>query len=320
MTSVTHDELTLQLEVTSRLLDGEAVCVLELRDPTGRDLPAWTAGAHIDVRLDHSLVRQYSLCGNADDRSVWRIGVLLEPQSRGGSRHIHTAIRPGTEVTVVGPRNNFALEPASTYVFIAGGIGITAILPMIAAAEAAGSTWRLHYGGRHRSSMAFLNELAPYADRVHVHPQDEVGLMDLPSILGAPRADTLIYCCGPEPLLTAVSTHAQRWPPGALHVERFAPKRRTEPVLHETFEVELARTGVTLAVPLDKSILQVAEAAGAQISSSCLEGTCGTCETGVLEGLVDHRDSLLTPEEQAANDVMFVCVSRAACSRLVLDL
>jgi ferredoxin len=169
--------------------------------------------------------------------------------------------------------------------------------------------------------MAFRSELtAAHGDHVVLHPQDVEGLLDLDAILATPRPDTLVYCCGPEPLLLAVETRCAAWPTGTLHIERFAPKGQGEPVLHESFEIELAQSGMTLTVPTDRSILQVVEAAGISVLSSCQEGTCGTCETTVLNGEVDHRDSLLTPDEQAANDTMFICVSRAACPRLVLDL
>jgi ferredoxin len=192
---------------------------------------------------------------------------------------------------------------------------------MIAAATAAGAEWELHYGGRTRASMAFRTQLCGgHGDRVRVHPQDEAGLLDLATILGTPARDTLVYCCGPEPLLLAVEDHCAGWPADALHVERFAPKEQGEPVRHESFEVELARSGRTLTVPTDRSILEVIVAAGIPVESSCQEGTCGTCETPVLAGQVDHRDSLLSPDEQALNDTMFLCVSRAACPRLVLDL
>jgi ferredoxin len=163
-----------------------------------------------------------------------------------------------------------------------------------------------------------LEELT--GSRVSLHPQDEVGLIDLDRILGTPQPDTVVYCCGPEPLLRAVEQRCAAWPAGTLHVERFAPKDVGEPVLTGAFEVELATSGRTLSVPPDRSILQVVEDAGIAVLSSCQEGTCGTCETAVLAGTVDHRDSLLTPEEQAANDTMFICVSRAACPRLVLEL
>jgi ferredoxin-NADP reductase len=317
----THDEVDLRLRVARRATGAEGVVVLDLADPAGGELPAWSAGAHVDLELPGGLVRQYSLCGDPADRSVWRIAVLREPESRGGSAHVHEALHEGEEVAVRGPRNHFALVPAPRYVFVAGGIGITPILPMIDAADAAGAEWELHYGGRSRRSMAFLESLEEVTgNRVVLHPQDEVGLIDLAAILGTPREGTLVYCCGPEPLLAAVEQRCAAWPEGTLHLERFAPKDVGGPVLTGSFEVELTVSGRTLTVPPEKSILQVVEEAGVQVLSSCQEGTCGTCETPVLEGEVDHRDSLLTPAEQAANDTMFICVSRAACPRLVLEL
>jgi ferredoxin-NADP reductase len=248
--------------------------------------------------------------------------VLRAVQGRGGSAHVHANLVLGSPVHVRGPRNNFPLVTSPRYLFIAGGIGITPLLPMIAAADAAGADWRLVYGGRSRASMAFQVDLAQrYGDRVLVAPQDEVGLLELQGLLGVPSVDTVVYCCGPEPLLLAVEQHCQAWPAGALHVERFAPKAQDEPpVLSTSFEVELSLTGKTVVVEPYQSVLEAVEAAGVQVLSSCQEGTCGTCETPVLEGEVDHRDSLLTPEEQAANDTMLICVSRAACPRLVLEL
>ncbi|WP_164701799.1 PDR/VanB family oxidoreductase [Modestobacter sp. KNN46-3] len=322
----THDEVDLRLQVARRTTGAEGVVVLELRDPTGADLPAWSPGAHIDLLLPGGLTRQYSLCGDPHDRAVWQIGVLREPAGRGGSALVHDQVQEGAEIDVRGPRNHFELVPAARYVFLAGGIGITPILPMAAAAEEAGATWEFHYGGRTRTSMAFLEALEAleaktgHGLRVTLHPQDEVGLIDLDRILGTPQPDTKVYCCGPEPLLAAVEQRCADWPPGSLHVERFAPKEQGERVLSGDFDVELTLSGTTLTVPPDKSILQVVEEAGIPVLSSCQEGTCGTCETGVLEGTVDHRDSLLTPEEQAANDTMFICVSRAACPKLVLEL
>jgi ferredoxin-NADP reductase len=317
----THDEVDLRLTVVSRTEGAEGVVVLDLRDPSGTELPAWAPGAHIDLNLPDGVIRQYSLCGDPADRSVWQIGVLREPTGRGGSVHVHDELTEGSEVDVRGPRNNFPLIPAPRYVFIAGGIGITPILPMLGAAQAAGSQVELHYGGRSRRSMAFLESLAAITEApVTVHPQDEVGLIDLEAILGTPRPDTLVYCCGPEPLLQAVEEHCGTWPSGSLHVERFSPKEVGEPVLAGAFEVELAQSGMILTVPPDRSILDVVEEAGVPVLSSCQEGTCGTCETPVLDGQVDHRDSLLTPDEQEANDTMFICISRAACPRLVLDL
>jgi ferredoxin-NADP reductase len=297
------------------------VVTLDLRDPSGAELPAWAPGAHVDLVLTDDLVRQYSLCGDPRDRTTWRVAVLREPDGRGGSAFVHDKLLPGASVRVRGPRNHFPLEPASRYVFIAGGIGITPIMPMLAVATAAGAEWQLTYGGRSAASMAFVDELrAAHGDRVVRRPQDEHGLLDLDAILGEPADGTLVYCCGPGPLLDAVEQRCARWPSGALHVERFTPKEQAAPVLSATFDVELTVTGTTLTVPPDRSVLEVVEEAGVQVLSSCREGTCGTCETPVLRGRVEHRDSVLTEAERDAGDVMMICVSRSLGPLLVLDL
>jgi len=315
------DDIDLDVRVERRVDGADGIVVLDLVDPTGRDLPSWQAGAHIDLALPGELNRQYSLCGDVDDLGTWRIAVLREPDGRGGSAYIHDHLVPGAVVHVQGLRNHFMLRASTHYVFVAGGIGITPILPMLRAAALAGSSWELHYGGRQLASMAFRDELAQApGGQVTLHPQEQVGLMDLDAILGAPRAGTTIYCCGPEPLLNAVEERVVGWPEGSLQVERFAPKDVGEPVFDGSFEVELASSGEVLTVPPDRSVLEVLEDAGVPVLSSCQDGTCGTCETPVLSGEVDHRDSLLTPAEQAANTYMYVCVSRAACPRLLLDL
>jgi ferredoxin-NADP reductase len=299
------------------LADG--VVTIALRDPDDRPLPPWTPGAHVDLLLDGARTRQYSLCGDPADHRVWRLGILREA---GGdsSVFVHDRLQPGDVVRVRGPRNNFPLTPAARYLFIGGGIGITPLLPMIATAEAAGADWRLVYGGRQRSSMAFLDELAGYGDRVSVCPQDETGLLDLDGLLGVSREDTAVYCCGPEPLLAAVEQRCTGWPHGALHVERFAPRPQAEPARTEVFQIVLVQSELTLEVPPDRSVLDVVEEAGIPVLSSCAEGTCGTCETPVIDGIPEHRDSVLSEDERAANDCMMICVSRACSSRLVLDL
>jgi ferredoxin-NADP reductase len=226
-------------------------------------------------------------------------------------------------VRVRGPRNHFPLVSAPHYQFIAGGIGITPMLPMIEAAEAAGVRWRLAYGGRKRASMSFLEDLAAYGERVTIWPQDEQGLLDLQGILSSAREDTLVYCCGPEALLSAVEGACASWPAGALHVERFAARpgadQPTSGAL-ESFEVVCQRSGLTVTVPASRSVFEVLEDAGVSVLGSCLEGICGTCEAAVIEGTPDHRDSVLSEEEQACNDAMMLCVSRSLSSRLVLDL
>lgn len=168
----------------------------------------------MDLRLDTGLVRQYSLCSTPKDLHVWRIGVLREEEGRGGSRHVHDTLHEGATVRARGPRNNFPLVPAESYLFIAGGIGITPILPMLEEAERHGADWELVYGGRSLASMAFREELVKrYPDHIRVHPQDEHGFLDLDSLLGTPRPGTLVYCCGPEGLLKAVEARCPRGPP-----------------------------------------------------------------------------------------------------------
>jgi len=314
-----QDKHTTILEVTRRRMAADGVLLLTLADPAGHELPGWAPGAHIDLVLpDLGLTRQYSLCGSPDNRSEWQIGVLRKPDGRGGSQHVHDALLVGARVEVRGPRNNFELLPAQRYLFIAGGIGITPILPMIQAATAAGRPWELLYGGRTRGSMAFLKDLARYGDRVRVYPRDEAGRLPLASVLGDRSPGRIVYCCGPEPLLAAVEARCAGWPAGILRTERFAAHR--EQAGHQGFEVELRRSGRTLRVPPDRSILEVAEAAGVAPLSACREGVCGTCETRVLEGVPDHRDALLTEQERKAGESLMICVSRAQSARLVLDL
>ncbi|MFD9193448.1 PDR/VanB family oxidoreductase [Streptomyces phaeochromogenes] len=308
-----------ELVVERRDLAAEGVLALTLRHPLGEELPAWEPGAHIDVVLGPDLERQYSLCGDPADRHSWRVAVLREPDGRGGSAHVHGQLEAGGKVRVRGPRNHFALQPSPRYRFVAGGIGITPILPMLAEAEAAGAEWTLLYGGRTRNSMAFAEELSLYGDKVRVAPQDESGLLDLAAELGTPQSDTLVYCCGPGPLLDAVEERCAEWPKGSLHVERFQPKVQ-ETGADTEFEVVLERSGHTLTVPANVSVLDTVRSAGVEVLFSCTEGTCGTCETDVLEGTPDHRDSVLTDEEREAGETMLICVSRCRGKRLVLDL
>jgi cytochrome P450/ferredoxin-NADP reductase len=318
--TVVTRELETEVRVAAKEHESDGVVALTLRTVDGAPLPAWTPGAHVDLILGGGVPnRQYSLCGDVEDLGAYRLGILRDAEGGGGSRHVHDRLATGDVVRVRGPRNNFALTPSPRYLFIAGGIGITPILPMIAAADAAGAEWRLVYGGRTRDSMAFLDELAVHGDRVSVCPQDETGLLDLAALLGTPQPDTLIYCCGPEPLLAAVEARSAAWP-SALHLERFAARPLSAPVRAEAFDIELRRSGLTLTVPPEQSILDVVEAAGVGVLSSCAEGTCGTCETGVLDGEPDHRDSVLTADERAANDCMLICISRSCGARLVLDL
>jgi ferredoxin-NADP reductase len=286
----------------------------------GVTLPAWEPGAHVDVVLPSGLIRQYSLCSDPADRTGYRIGVLREPESRGGSIELHDTVSRGDELVIRGPRNHFALVDAPAYLFVAGGIGITPLLPMIAAARAAGRPWRLVYGGRRRAGMAFLDELT---GDVQVVVEEESGMPDLAAEITAVAPGTAVYTCGPEGLLGAMEKlAAEHLPAGALHLERFGPVGDVEAIQEgdTAFEVELARTGTVLTVPADRTLLETVREVVPGMPSSCEEGYCGTCETGVLGGTPDHRDTVLDDGEKAANDVMMICVGRSLTPRITLDL
>jgi ferredoxin-NADP reductase len=317
-------EFTTDLVVRRRHQAADGVVVLDLVDPQADTLPAWEPGAHVDLMLEEALVRQYSLCGDPSDGNVWRVGVLLDAQSRGGSRHVHEHLAEGASVRVRGPRNHFPLVDSPKYLFIAGGIGITPIMPMIESAQRAGSDWTLIYLGRSRTTMAFAGELsAAYGDRVQLWPGDEKGRFDLGAALKEPTDETLVYCCGPEPLLSAVEQSCGHWPEGSLRIERFAakaPAPDADAEALDTFQVVCQRSAVTVDVSADVSILEALEDADVPILSSCLDGICGTCQVTVVEGTPDHRDSMLTDAERASGNTILTCVSRSRTERLVLDL
>lgn len=316
---------TLNLDIDVRHDSTDNVAAITLKHPDGGELPKWQAGAHIDVHLTDEagteFVRQYSLCSDPQDTSAYRIGVLNEEQGRGGSARIYRALHPGTNVTVSWPRNTFRLATADKYLFVAGGIGITPIMSMIREVEAAGAQWELHYAGRQRKNMAFLDELSAYGDKVKLYPKDDCGGLVLSELFASVQDDRLVYVCGPEKLMQEAEERTAHWPKDSLRLERFAPKpiERDEP--DTSFEVEFSRSDVTVEVGAEETILQAAANAGMPVISSCEEGTCGTCETPVESGEVDHRDSILSPSEQESSKTMMICVSRAngMCPRLVLD-
>ncbi|OZC29622.1 PDR/VanB family oxidoreductase [Gordonia polyisoprenivorans] len=285
-------------------------------------VPEWDPGSHIDLILGADLIRQYSLCGSVADGDHLRIAVLREPSGRGGSERVHDVLAVGDTVEIKGPRNHFPLVDAASYLFVAGGIGITPLIPMIAQVDDAGAEWSLLYGGRTRSGMAFADDLVEkYGDRVTVRPEDEYGLLPLADALDDQRVGTTVYCCGPEPLLTAIEKLCDTRPDVELHVERFAPKAQTvDGTDGASFEVELAQSGREIRVGEGETVLDALLREGIDHDFSCREGTCGTCETAVLDGVPDHRDSVLSDEEKAENDCMMVCVSRSCSPRLVLDL
>ncbi|WP_298251914.1 PDR/VanB family oxidoreductase [uncultured Arthrobacter sp.] len=300
--------------------ESDRVVSVHLRPRTEGGLPSWTPGSHVDVLLPNGLLRQYSLCSEPG-AGTWRLGVLREASGRGGSAYIHEGLRPGDSVRVRSPRNNFELLPAPEYLFVAGGIGITPLLPMIARAEEEGIPWRLVYLGRSLASMAFRSELERYGDKVQLHANDTSGRYPLPELFGTGVGGFHAYVCGPATLLDQIASLAGTWDDRTrFHFERFVAAQ--DPVAVEDeheFTVETTG-GVEVQVPVGISILDALAEAGVPALNSCRGGICGTCETAVVSGEIDHRDSLLTPEEQDAGDTMMICVSRCRGSRLVLDV
>jgi ferredoxin-NADP reductase len=280
-----------------------------------RELPAWDPGAHLDLVLPSGRVRQYSLCGDPSDRFSYQIAVRRIVTGRGGSREVHE-LRSGTAVTVRGPRVTFPLLRAPRYLFLAGGIGITPILPMVAAVAATDADWHLFYAGRDRGLMPFLGELG--SERLTIWSDAERGRPPTGAELlaAAPGDASIGYLCGPPPMLAAVrEAYRDDGPIEALHVERFAPP----PVVGgRPFLVELARDGVRCAVPADRTVLDVLREHRPNLAYSCQQGFCGTCRTQVVSGEVDHRDRVLTERERT--NTMTICVSRAKGDRLVLNL
>jgi ferredoxin-NADP reductase len=319
--SSTRVASTYQARITRVVDVATGIRSFELASQDGLPLPDWMPGAHIDLHLPSGTIRQYSLCGEpGTDR--YRIAVLELPAGRGGSVEAHRDLREGVLVEVGAPRNEFRLAEAPAYVFVAGGIGITPILAMIREVARAGKPWRLVYGARTAAHFAFTDELDRLATEtwgiVEYIAQDVHGHPDLPALV-RDSAGQGVYCCGPAPLMDAL--HAEmvsQGRAGQLVIERFTPAAQAPADDGGSFEVELVESGLTVTVGPDQSILEAVRGAGVDAPSSCEMGICGTCETRVVSGDVDHRDSLLTQDERDAGDVMMICVSRAACAKLVL--
>ncbi|GAA1529648.1 PDR/VanB family oxidoreductase [Actinomadura kijaniata] len=307
---VTPVDRTLTTVVREARQEAEDVVSLRLAAPDGRALPAWQPGCHLDVRLPSGRRRQYSLCGDPADRRTYRIAVRRLPHGAGGSLEAHT-LAEGDLLTVSEPRNAFPFLPRDRYLFLAGGIGITPLLPMVQAARRLGADWRLVYTGRTRASLPFLDELP--ADRVEIRTDDDHGVPDCAELLTrAPAADAAIYCCGPAPMIDGVRAALAPHGPATLHFERFAPA----PVVDgRPFEIELRRRGVTLRVPADRTALDVLTEYDPAIAHSCRQGFCGTCRVGLLAGDADRRH----PGDTDPGSLL-VCVSRTSGGRLVLDM
>ncbi|MFC5502933.1 2Fe-2S iron-sulfur cluster-binding protein [Lysinimonas soli] len=288
---------------------------LRLVPAGGAELPPWHPGAHLTLELPSGETRQYSLCSDPADRYHYDIAVLREPDSRGGSRWIHESLHPGMAVRVWQPRNHFPLIAAPEYLFVAGGIGITPLRSMIESLPER-REWKLIYLGRSRSTMAYLPELLErYPGRVYVYARDEhpdrLNVAEIVAGLGGE-----VFCCGPESLIADVESAT---PPSRFHAEHFEPV--TRPVMiAQPLRISLARSGVELTVPENRSVLEVLEENRVPLLASCRRGVCGTCEVRVTGGVPEHRDSVLGDSEKDELGIMFPCVSRARGDRLVLDI
>ena len=315
--------LTVRLRAVHWEAEGVNSYVLE---PIGDGhLPPFTAGAHVDLHLSEGLVRPYSLLNDPREADRYVIGVQADPNGRGGSRHVHDVLRPGAMLTVGAPRNSFPLhEEAAHSVLIAGGIGVTPLLSMAERLHGLGRSWDLHYAARTRARTAFTDRLgrltAGGSGRVTFHHDGEPGgqALDIAALLRATPADVHVYCCGPLPMLQAFEDATKGLPAGHVHVEYFSA--REDAASDGGYEVVLARSGQRICVAPGQTMLAALLDAGAGVSFSCSEGVCGTCETGVLAGVPDHRDMFLTEAERAANMTVMVCCSGSRTPELVLDL
>lgn len=312
-------EQTFQVRLHAIVWEAPGVLSLELTAADGGVLPSFEPGAHIDLKLPDGTLRQYSLCGDPNDTSHYRLGIRAV-SGGASSDFIHRKLRPGELLTVSAPRNNFPLVDAGRYIFVAGGIGITPFIPMMREASTKGRPWTLLYCNRRNEDAPFLAEIKKLGGEISLHSSEAGTRLDVAQRLGAVESDTVIYCCGPENLMTAVEEATSAWPEGTVHFEWFAPRSRPADETSASFEVVCQRAGLTLTVPSEKSILEVLTEAGIEVPRSCEQGVCGTCEVRVISGEIDHRDSILSSAERATNETMMTCVSRSLSPRLVIDV
>ncbi len=318
--------LPLTVRVLAKTREAEGVASFELANLDGSPLPAFSAGAHIDVAIAPGLTRQYSLCNHPDERHRYLIAVLRDPASRGGSAAMHDRLQAGDVIAISSPKNHFVLEAAEDYLLLAGGIGITPIMCMAERLAQARARFRLHYCARAPERAAFVARLsgADFADRVQFHFDSEPdSRLDLDAALRAAGPATHIYVCGPGGFIDAVASLAavHGWDSSRIHREYFglpAPAAAQQP--DREFVVRIASTGQALTVASGKTVLAVLQEQGIEIPVSCEQGICGTCVTRVLRGTPEHRDHYLTDEERAANDQFTPCCSRAVSAELLLDL
>lgn len=316
---------TLRVRVVRKHTEARDIASFELARTDGLPLPAFSAGSHVDVHLPGGLTRQYSLCNGSHEAHRYRIAVLRDAASRGGSMAMHDTVHEGDVITISAPRNHFALHPARRSILLAGGIGVTPLLCMADRLARTGAAFELHYCTRSPERTAFAEEIAASAMAPHVHFHFDDGApdqrLDLDTVLAAPGEDQRVYVCGPPGFIDHVLRAAERlgWPRDRVHLEYFgAPAADTAG--DQGFTVRIASTGQTCTVGPDESVVQALRGIGVEILTSCEQGVCGTCLTRVLEGTVEHRDLYLTDEEKAAHEQFTPCCSRATSPVLVLDL
>lgn len=311
--------------VRSLTVEADEILSVELVACDGDKLPAFTAGAHIDLHLAPGLSRSYSLVNPQQDRERYVVAVNKDPSSRGGSRYVHEALRPGQVIEISEPRNNFALvEDAPHVVLVAGGIGVTPLWCMVQRLESLGRSWQLHYSARNRRKCAYLRQVEAlgqaHPGRVQLRFDDENGgvPMDLAALIRTIPVEAHVYCCGPVPMLKAFEQATATRAPQTVHVEYFSAKNAA--AVDGGYQVVLARSGVSFAITPGRTILEVLLEGGIDVPHSCTQGVCGACETRVIEGTPDHRDAVLSPQEIAAGKTMMICCSGAKTPTLVLEL
>jgi len=316
----------LEVRVAKKVAEALDICAFELVAADNRPLPSFSAGSHVDVYLPNGITRQYSLCNDAAEHHSYLIAVLKDQDSRGGSKSMHESVQEGDRLFISAPKNHFPLaREAKRSVLLAGGIGVTPILCMAERLAIDDAEFEMHYCTRSRGRTAFLERIraAAFAPRVKFHFDDDTNeeKFDLAGLLGSRAPGTHLYVCGPKGFMNAVLSTAREkgWPEEQLHYEFFSSEL-VKSDGDESFEVKLASSGRVILVPKDKSVVQALAEEGIEVQTSCEQGVCGTCLTRVLEGMPDHRDMYLTPEEQARNDQFMPCCSRAKSPRLVLDI
>jgi len=323
---MSNHQPTISVRVARKRQEALDICSFELVAEDGAALPAFSAGSHVDVHLPGGLTRPYSLCNPPGENHRYLIGVLRDPASRGGSHAMHDQVAAGQSLQISAPVNHFALaHDAKRHLLLAGGIGVTPILCMAERLANTGADFEMHYCTRSPDRTAFYQRITEsgFAPRVHFHFDDGAAgqKLDMASVLTAPASGVHLYVCGPKGFMDAVLGTARQngWPEAQLHYEFFAGAV-TASSTDASFEVQLASTGQVVVVPLGKTVVQALAEAGVEVQMSCEQGVCGTCLTRVIEGIPDHKDMYLTPEEQAVNDQFTPCCSRSKSPRLVLDL